>query len=355
MRWRGIRHAPGRWRVAPAQRAWLAGHPPAADRLVIFLTADVDGVNGGMLSISSLAEESEALVAPRGAKVYLCPYPEGRGLLRYTRFDNPHTLVDLNLLLRAARPGAELLFQVPEVYTAEAVGFLARAAARGFRIRSNILLQNIDFIPPREAVARLAALGPVTATTAHRKYATEETARRLGCPVRHLSVWACPERFDRVPEARKDPVLMVSPDRSPRRAEVQRALAARLPWLEQVVVRGLAYREYRALAARARHSLTFGEGLDGYFVETVFSGGVGLAVYNERFFTPAYRGLPGLYASWEQLLAQAPEDVERWRDPAAYAAAHRRQFDQLAADYRRDEYLANLERFYQSVWPRPAA
>ncbi len=347
---RRVRHALERRRLAPAQLEALRGRPPGR-RVMVFLIPGKDEVNGGVLSISSLAEESQALSSLHGAEVYLCPLPNGPPLARFTRFDNPHTLVDFRLLLRQLAPGTELFLHLPEIWVRGAVRALRGTGACRFPLRFNILLQNIDLAPRPDDVVLLRRLGPVTITTAHKAYSSPETSRRYGCPVHHLSVWVCPERFLRRPEAAKEDLFLVSPDPHPRRDEVLAELARRLPEYRQQVVRDLAYQDYRDLAGRARYSLTFGEGLDGYFIEPVFSGGIGCAVYNDRFFTPRYRELPCVYPGWDELVRRLPEDVRRLRDPGAYATAQARQFDTLAADYRRSEYLENLRRFYLAAWP----
>lgn len=338
------------WIFRRVQSAWLRQRGPLPDRAVIFLVPGNDHVNGGLLSISSLAEESQALRPLHGGEVFLCPYPGGRPLLRYTRFENLHRLVDLRLVLDRLDPGAGILFHVPEYWVPEAPAALAPLlAGRSGPVRCNVLLQNVDLGPSRAQVEALRALGPVTATTAHKAYSNAATAAALGCPVHHLSVWVCPERFERVAFERKERLVMVSPDAHERREEVLRRLGERLAGYRFQVVRRLTYAQYRTLARRARFSLTFGEGLDGYFVETIFSGGIGCAVYNDRFFTPKYRGLPCVHDSWDDLLARLPGEVERLEDPAAYRAAQELQFDVAAGDYRRSDYLENLERFYRAV------
>jgi hypothetical protein len=71
------------------------------------------------------------------------------------------------------------------------------------------------------------------------------------------------------------------------------------------------------LARRAKWSLTFGEGLDGYFAEPVWSGGVAFAVFNDRFFTPAFAELETIYPSWAALMQRMPLDLQRLDEPVA--------------------------------------
>lgn len=349
-----IRRASPRWLRRHWLRARARRRAVPSNRAVIFLVPGKDKVNGGILSISSLAEESLTLRAVHGGEVVVCPAPGDRPLLGFTQFDNPHELVDLAAFVQALRPGAEVLIHVPEIHVNRAGHFEAlRLRERGIDARFNILLQNVDLLPRRDDVRRLQALGPVTATTAHKAYSDEATAQAIGCPIHHLSVWLCPERFERTDAPLKERLIMVSPDRHELRHAVLERLSRQLPDYRFEVVRKLTYRRYRALASRARFALTFGEGLDGYFIETIFSGGVGVAVYNDRFFTPKFRGLPCVYDSWDELRERFADDVRRLDAPGAYAAAQSRQFDVTASEYRRDEYLANLRAFYEANFAAP--
>ena len=76
---------------------------------------------------------------------------------------------------------------------------------------------------------------------------------------------------------------MVSPDYDRRRSEVLSRLRSSLPDYKFLTIPGITYADYLAKIATARFALTFGEGLDSYFVETVFSGGLGVAVFNSVF------------------------------------------------------------------------
>ena len=65
------------------------------------------------------------------------------------------------------------------------------------------------------------------------------------------------------------------------------------------IVQNLTYEEFKAAISRAKWALTFGEGLDGYFVEPIFCGCVSFAVYNERFFTEAFRSFRTVYQDYQ--------------------------------------------------------
>jgi hypothetical protein len=145
----------------------------------------------------------------------------------------------------------------------------------------------------------------------------------------------------------------VSHDEHPLKEEVLGQIARELPQLKIQVVNKLSYEEYKALLARAKWSLTFGEGLDGYFVETVFSGGNAFAVYNERFFTPDFAGLETVYPSWEVLGERITADLQHLDEPISYELYWGHAFDLLSKFYNSDRFRERLRAFYRADYTFP--
>jgi hypothetical protein len=145
---------------------------------------------------------------------------------------------------------------------------------------------NIDNIQGKN-VSGLKRFGRVTCTTAHEAYTNSATREAMGVPLHRLSVCVGPEYYSLSGYRDKEPLLIVSPDPQPLKEKVLHRIAQACPDLTIKIIENLSYGDYRKLARRAKWSLTFGEGLDGYFLEPVFSGGVSFAVFNDRFFYPA--------------------------------------------------------------------
>lgn len=112
------------------------------------------------------------------------------------------------------------------------------------------------------------------------------------------------------------------------------------------MIQGLSYEEFKRLVARAKWSLTFGEGLDGYFAEPVFSGSVSFAVFNDRFFTPEFATLPTVYSSWNELEQRVVDDIKRFDEASGYSECWKSAFDLLTALYDVRRYRENLRQFY---------
>jgi len=319
-------------------------------RLIVFLVPGFDGVNGGILSIVSLCAESRGIQANRDADVCLATLPGDPPLLRYTRFANDEVLLDLTDLIRRYRTLDSLMIHIPECYVAQFVAnvgcrFRARLR-RVHNVRFNVMLQNIDFAPEPKYLRILATLGEVTITTAHEQYTSQEMRQKLGYPLHHLSTFVSPEQYVPRPLAGKDNLLVISPDASDQRGRILGLLHERFPQIELVTVQGMKWEDYKSLLQRARWSLTFGEGLDGYFVETVFSGGIAFAVYNSRFFTSDFQSLRTVYENWDRLAAWICDDIDDLSVSSRYDAYQKAEYALCTKHYDHSVYVDNLRKFY---------
>jgi hypothetical protein len=328
-----------------------------AKRLIVFLTPGSETPSGGVLSIAALYRESAALRHLHGARVALCTIPGDPPLPRYTWFENSNYILDVNALLSRCGRLDYLLLHIPEYAVAnrQVTDWLAASGAllsKAREVHLNVLVQNIDLIRGEE-IEGLAQFGRVTCTTAHEAYSNRATREKLGVALHRLSVYCGPELYERSGYHEKEPLLIVSHDEHPLKGRVLEHLARARPGLRIQVVQNLTYEEYRRLIRRAKWSLTFGEGLDFYFIEPVFSGGVAFGVFNERFFTPAFAQLETVYPSWEVLTERMAGDLERLDEPAAYERCWRPAYDALSELYDLGRFRENLRTFYRGEYTFP--
>ena len=162
------------------------------------------------------------------------------------------------------------------------------------------------------------------------------------CPSHFLSWFICPDDFERLDYATKEKLIIISPDVHPAKAEIVRRISECLPDHKIVEIRNMTYERYKSIIRHAKFAFTFGEGLDGYFAETIFCGGVGLAMFEDRYFTAEYRGFDGVFRDSDHAIAGVAEFLRRqtalhgtglWRQPNIICVA--RTFD-------RKEYERNV-------------
>lgn len=324
-------------------------------RLIVFLTPGFDSPNGGILSISWIYRESMALTDLHEAKVAICTVPGDPPLLKYTWFKNRDYLLDFEALLDRCAQLDYLLVHVPEYAINQVSDWIESNASRLQRIKDvhfNVLIQHID-IARGQDLRRLSRFGRVTGTTAHEAYSNAATREALGVTLHRLSCCNGPERYTLSSYEEKKPILMVSHDEHPLKNKVLADIESALPELKIQVIQNLTFEEYLDVARSAKWSLTFGEGLDSYFSDPVFSGGVSFAVFNERFFTPGFAKLETVYPSWDVLMDRITNDLQRLDEPVAYERCWRQAWNLLGDLYSTERFRENLRAFYRGEYTFP--
>jgi len=323
-------------------------------RLIVFLTPGHEARNGGVLAILSMKRETLAQRQVHRAKVTLCAVPgDDPRFFKYTWFDNRDYLLDLETVLKSCRRLDYLQVHIPAYAVNRVLDWLTSAGPTLLRnireVHLNVMLMNIDNIQGKN-VRGLLSFGTVTCTTAHEAYSNLATRKAVGVPLHRLSVCNGPENYSLSGYEDKEPLLIVSPDGHPQKGEILQQIAQVCPKLRIQVIKDLHYQDYLRLARRAKWSLTFGEGLDGYFAEPVWSGGVSFAVFNDRYFTPAFAELETIYPSWAALIKRMPLDLQRLDEPVAYNRCWRQAYDLLSDLYSVDRFRQNLLMFYRGEY-----
>jgi hypothetical protein len=349
------------------ERAWLKNRIRRAvltraitfgtKRLIVFLTPGFELRAGGVLAIFAMKRETLALRQLHRARVALCAVPgDGPRFFKYTWFYNRDYVLDLETVLKSCGRLDYLQLHIPDYAVNRVLDWLTSAAPRLLRnireVHLNVLHFNIDNSQGQN-VKGLLSFGRVTCTTAHEAYSNGATREAVGVSLHRLSVCNGPENYSLSGYENKEPLLIVSPDAHVRKGEVLQQIARVCPKLKIQVIENLHYEDYMRLVRRAKWSLTFGEGLDGYFAEPVWSGGVAFAVFNDRFFTPAFAELETIYPSWAALMERMPSDLQRFDEPVAYNRCWRQAYDLLSDLYSVDRFRQNLRMFYRGEYTFP--
>lgn len=342
-----------RWIIKRKQRQYIEACDAHFRRLVIFLVPGYDIISGGIMSIISISDETDKILSSHDTDIFVCSLPGEPPLLRYTKFINKAFLCDFQMVISRCDKDANLLIHIPEDYVSQFIrhGLDQLKQYKSLKYNFNIMLQNIDYIPHKTDIDILKDIGSISVTTAHKAYADSRVEELFGCKLWHLSTFVSPEQYEYRSYENKKNIVIVSPDYHHNRSKILESLMSVLHEYEFIVVRKMTYQQYKSLIAEAKFSLTFGEGLDGYFVEPIFSGGIGCAVFNERFFTESYRNLPCMYSSWEELIEMLPRDIKALNNQVKYTQAHLTQFNLLASNYSYQEYQRNLDDFYRERFP----
>ncbi len=327
-----------------------------AKRLIVFLTPGYECRAGGVMSIATMYRESMAQRHLHRSRIALCTVPGDPPYLKYTWFKNRDYLLDLESVLKGCRDLDYFQLHIPDYAVNRVLDWLTSTSLTLLRdvreIQLNVLLFNIDNIQGQNA-SGLKRFGGVTATTAHEAYTNAATRDALGISVHRLGACVGPECYSLSGYQDKEPLLIVSHDEHPMKEQVLAHIAEVYPALRIQVVQNLHYDDYEKLIRRAKWSLTFGEGLDAYFVDQVLSGGISFAVFNDRYFTPAFGELETVYPSWEILMDRITKDLQRLDELVAYNQCWQQAFDLLSNLHSIDGYRKNLRMFYRGEYTFP--
>lgn len=345
--------------AGPVQIAslWASG-AMRSPRIIVFLVPGLEQIDGGILSIFNLYRFSIELSNEHHAKVLMCYYPgQWRGKWRYRSVDGAITIYPYALVTLLCRRAESMLVHIPNIavpYFLEMGGRRLAQLRRKHGLRINILNQNILHMPADIAIHRLREAVPeLSCTTAHPSYTTAEYRRRWGVPVHHLPAFTYPHEPVVSSYETKRNLLIVSPDPSPHRDAVLGKISSELPHLQIQVISGMRFEEYLKLAQVAKWSLTFGEGLDDYFIGVSLRGGVGFAVYNQDFFTPEFKDLPTVYPDWDSLADNIVGDIKAMDNEQAMAAYTAQVLPLLTQTWSSAKTRLALKEFYQGRFTLP--
>jgi hypothetical protein len=212
------------------------------------------------------------------------------------------------------------------------------------------MLQNIELLSSMRYIKKLRSLGSLTCTTAHEKYSTLELRKKLDFPLHILLVSVSPEKYQRKKYAEKENLMIVSPDPHPKKTTILNLVARQFPQLKIQIINNISYEGYKKLVSNAKWALTFGEGLDNYFLETVFSGGISFSAYNSKFFTDDFKSLRTVYDNYNVLIKKICSDIKELDNEEAYVAYQNEQYALCSQHYNYKEYIKNLELFYKGEY-----
>lgn len=321
------------------------------EKLIIFLVPGMNFITGGILSIYSIYKETGKLFNIHGSETIMSTMPNSPILLKNTNFENEVNIFPFELTLNYFHKLKKCMIHIPECYIADFINNLSvnekEILNRIEDLQVNILNQNDELMPTIDVINQLYDItDKITCTTAHERYTTLEKRIEYGVPIHLFSTYVSPERYINKNYEEKEDILVVSPDNHPLKEEILNRIRKELPSIQIIVVQNLKYEEYKSLISRAKWSITFGEGLDGYFGEMIFSGGIGIAVYNNTFFAEKFRNSTFVYDDFNSLFKDIINDLKCSNEKSLYKVIQQEQFNLLVTLYDSKQYVENIKNFY---------
>jgi hypothetical protein len=151
----------------------------------------------------------------------------------------------------------------------------------------------------------------------------------------------------------KENLIVVSNDQNALKGKILEKIQKEHPGLLIKIVENMAYEEYKRFLGRAKWAITFGEGIDGYFVESIRSGAIPFAVYNKDFFTDRFKNLPNVYLSYDEMYNNISEDLDELGQPHLFESLSNQLIELDKQEYNDEEYKDNVRRFYLGNYDIP--
>lgn len=321
-----------------------------AEKLIIFLLPDYSHVNGGVQSIVSMARESALLSEVQPCPVLLATVPSPWTFFQYYSFECDAHIFRFEQLPSQFKKLKQLLLHIPEVYAQEFAARLTKREEKWLQgiaqLQINIMNQNMQLMPaPAELKTLYTLTEHITQTVAHAPYCTKEMQEKYQMPIHQLiAFWPVKWEFSTYEE--KENLLVYSNDFHPMKARVLQKIRDAFPDMELFEINNITLEEYKKLIARAKWCLTFGEGLDGYFIQPLYSGSVSFAVYNDTFFTPHYKGLRNVFLNYEEMTSFIAERMHKCDSPQEYEKVRQEALTEVNKDYCMDVHVEQLRQFY---------
>lgn len=319
--------------------------------VVVFFLPEVEIVNGGVLSIYSLAAETRHILG-EDARVYLSVSPHKKSYHKNVLFDNNEVIHEFNDIIIGLESHKNILLQIPEYMTTAICDALwdYKEILAVHDVRINILNQNIELMPPPSDVGKLFTYSSaITQSTAHLKYTNQLVCNNYGIPLHHMSVCIDESAYITQPFSKKNNVILYSNDDSEHKSGIIEALSRNFSNFKIIEINNMKYEQYKEAISVAKYVVTFGEGMDGYLIESTYSNTVAFAVYNETFFpTKDFANLANIFKSYEDMLQGIVSAIKNTeKDARVYDTTCKKTRDLLLAYYSKTIYRRKVEKFYE--------
>ncbi len=327
------------------------------ENLIVFLVPEKNTVSGGVMSINSIAKVTKSLKNIHNSEVIICTMPNPKTFYEYTKFDSDFHIYRFDQLMSYFKNVKNLILHIPEIYVYPFLYFVTPEQQLWIEsvenVQINILNQNVEFLPrPREVNYLKEMSSKVTMTCAHKRYCVPQLRTSYDIDV-HLFSTSNFTKYKYVPFDKKEDLLVYSPDIHPMKERILDKIKADFPTLKTKEIRNMTYPEYLETISKAKWMITFGEGLDGYFSESIRSGAMAFSVYNLNFFDDSYDGMPNIFEDYSQMYEEITKLMKKYSDADAFDEVVNkcRQID--AKLYDDDEYVENIRQFYLGNYTLP--
>ncbi|MCF8463904.1 MAG: hypothetical protein K9G41_03625 [Flavobacteriales bacterium] len=344
-------------RIIALKNAWhfFRNEKVTRKRIVILLLPSIDLISGGVISVVSIYRELKRLEEQLGIHVFLSSHPQAPHFGGYTQHNTDVKIYGFYQLLEKLLPNSTILFHIPESHVIQFCrglqheGLDTLKQEKNLTYDINILNQNPDFFPDTEVLNGFTSrIREITQTTAHYAYNKPFQLGDRTVPSSYLGTYPNEDIFKIIPYEKKRNTIIVSHDEHPQKETILRSLQNAVPDLEIIVVKNMTLEEYTDHQKYCKFGLSFGEGMDAYFLQTILFGGIGFAVYNTTFFTEDIRAFPTVFDSFDQMHQNIASLIQELNTAEAFTAFMMTTRSVARKYYNHESYLQRIEHIHSN-------
>ena len=323
-----------------------------AQKLIVFLVPSETKINGGVMSIYSLCSTSRKFNSD--SVCVISTYPGSKYTYAYNdMFINDEKIYRFSQIVNSCKNLEKLILHVPEYYVKdiardfkkEDIVFLKSIKS----LHINIVNQNIEYMPTVLQMNDLYKITEnITQTIAHDRYATQEICNQFNIPTHLFSTNIDITKYKYRTFKEKDNIIVLSPDCNRCKDAIVKKIREEMLDFEIVSVENMSFSQYMDLISRAYFTVTFGEGMDGYFIQPYYVGSIGFAAYNEAFFpNDDWKKMRTIYGNYEYMLQNIVQDMNMLlNDNLLYEKIVSDTVEKLSQIYSTIKFENNIRRFY---------
>jgi hypothetical protein len=261
---------------------------------MVIIVPEHNAMSGGIYSFFAIADQMRRLRKYHGYDVILMtrPVPNRLTYFRNTNFRNHENIYRFEqiLLCKSAKeiylhiPEYETEFFAKDISNEEHEYLLSRE-----KVDINILNQNIKLMPEKERFSDLRGIShSISQSVAHHAYFNQAIADKYDLPTLLLPPFTDLSAYMPTSFEEKEKLIIYSPDDASYKAKCLEQISQNFPEFTLIEIRDITFDRFMDYATRCLFSITFGEGFDGYLAQPIHQGGIGFAVYDDRFFPSSH-------------------------------------------------------------------
>lgn len=342
--------------IKKLQDLYLNKEEKQVKNLIVFIIPPKEVMSGGIMSIFNIAFYSRQLYQIHQSEVILATIINIENETHYKQnyFENDEKIFRFEQILEFKNL-EKLIIHIPEFLVKNFYRCLPSSIVhhllkiKTFKI--NILNQNINLMPKKKIVKKLARLSMnITQTCAHLRYAKQSFSDLYEIPVLLLLPYF-KDFFKYVKKrsfSEKEDIIVYSPDQCRFKNNVLAILKKRLKHYKFIEINNITFKDYMDIISRAKYTITFGEGMDGYLFQPFFQGSIAFAVYNEDFFPSGdYLELMNIFENYEEMSEKLLGLILSFdKNPMIYERLNITFLNRIRPFIGFDKFMASLKKFY---------